>query len=98
MRHPAARRAATRSADLYLNEIKETPMGVYTITPAHPKVPAATIVAPNKESIGNQAAALFARHKRLSRAAKFEAEVLDHVGEIRQQGIAPLRFRIEKKS
>ncbi len=71
---------------------------VYTVTTDRPKVPAARFVAANLIDLGEQVAFYLARHRVLSRAVPYQAEVGDDSGAINQDGLQkPVTFTIRKE-
>lgn len=74
-------------------------MSVYAVTTDRPKVPAARFAATDLVDLGNQVAGHLARHRVLSRAEPFHAEVGDDRGAIHQSGLQrPITFTITKES
>ena len=72
---------------------------VYLITPTDVRVPAARMVADDLIDLGEQAAAYFARHRRLTRGVPYDAQIGDDRGAITQSGLRqPLTFTIAKES
>lgn len=74
-------------------------MPIYRIVTDRPKVPAATVVADDLIELGQQVAAHLARHRVLSRAVPYDAQVGDDRGAIHQSGLQrPITFTIAKDS
>lgn len=72
---------------------------VYTVTTDRPKVPEARFVADDLIGLGEQVAAFLARHRVLSRAVPYDAQVGDDRGAIHQSGLQrPVTFLIRKES
>lgn len=72
---------------------------VYLITPTDQRVPAARMAADDLIDLGEQVAAYFARHRRLTRGVAYDAQVGDEHGSIRQPGLPkPLMFTIARDS
>jgi hypothetical protein len=72
-------------------------MPTFHVTTDRPKVPAATFVADDLIDLSQQVAGHLARHRVLSRAVPFDAQVGDDRGAIHQSGLArPVRFDIRK--
>lgn len=71
---------------------------VYTVTTDRPKVPAARFVAADLIDLGEQVAFYLARHKVLSRAVPYQAQVGDDCGAIDQDGLQrPVTFTVQKE-
>lgn len=74
-------------------------MATFTVTPDATRVPAVRLAARDEVELGNQIAVHYARHKHLSRAIPFQAQIGSDVGAIHQAGLTkPLTFTIRKDS
>ncbi|WP_224279078.1 hypothetical protein [Nocardioides lacusdianchii] len=74
-------------------------MGTFHVTTDRPKVPAASFVAEDLVDLGAQVASHLARHRVLSRAVPYDAQVGDDCGAIHQSGLPrPVTFVIRKES
>lgn len=74
-------------------------MPVFLVTTDRRAVPAARFVAADVVELGDQVATYLARHRVLSRAVPFQAEIGDEHGAINQQGLTkPIYFSIVKES
>lgn len=74
-------------------------MGVFHVTTDRKAVPAARFVADDLIGLGTQVAAYLARHRVLSRAAPYDAQVGNDRGAIHQSGLQrPVTFVIRKES
>ena len=74
-------------------------MGTYTVTTDRRNVPVVTVTAEDLIDLGEQVARHLARHRVLSRAETYQAEVGDDRGRIHQPGLTrPINFVIRKES
>lgn len=74
-------------------------MSVFHVVTDRPKVPAATFAADDLIGLGEQVAAYLARHRVLSRAVPYDAQVGNDRGAIHQTGLQkPVTFTIRKES
>jgi hypothetical protein len=74
-------------------------MGVFHVTTDRPAVPAARFVADDLIGLGAQVAAHLARHRVLSRAVPYDAQVGNDHGAIHQTGLQrPVTFVIRQES
>jgi len=74
-------------------------MSVFHVVTDRPKVPAARFVADDLIGLGEQVATFLARHRVLSRAEPYQAQVGDDHGLIHQTGLQkPVTFTIRKES
>lgn len=72
-------------------------MPTFHVTTDRPKVPAATFVADDLFDLGDQVAGHLTRHRVLSRAVPYDAQVGDDRGAIHQPGLQrPVHFVIRK--
>ncbi len=74
-------------------------MPVFHITTDRPRIPAVRLAADDLIDLGAQVAAYLARHRVLSRAVPYDAQVGDTHGAIHQDGLPrPINFTIHKES
>lgn len=74
-------------------------MATFHVTTDRPKVPAARFSADDLIDLGQQVAGHLTRHRVLSRAVPYDAEVGDDHGSIHQSGLQkPVTFTIRKES
>ncbi|WP_210651313.1 hypothetical protein [Nocardioides sp. SYSU D00065] len=74
-------------------------MPTFYVTTDRPQVPAARFAAEDLVDLGEQVASHLARHRVLSRAVPFHAQVGDDHGAIHQSGLLrPVTFTITQES
>jgi hypothetical protein len=74
-------------------------MPTFHVTTDRPKVPTARFSAEDLVDLGHQVAGHLTRHRVLSRAVPFDAQVGDDHGAIHQSGLPrPVTFVIRKES
>lgn len=72
---------------------------VYTVTTDRPKVPQARFVADDLIGLGEQVAAYLTRHRVLSRAVPYDAQIGNDHGAIHQDGLQrSVLFTIRKET
>lgn len=73
-------------------------IAVYTVVTDRPALPEARFVAEDLIQLGRQVAAFLARHKVLSPAVPYDAQIGDDHGAIHQDGLRrPITFTIRKE-
>lgn len=74
-------------------------MATFRVITDRPKVPAATFLAEDLIDLGAQVAGHLTRHRVLSRAVPYDAQVRDDRGSIHQSGLQkPVTFTIAKEA